>query len=379
MWSTAHRSRATRAADTRSRDLDSGDHRFALVAIDPSGNRSQPVEYKWDVDVAGPATQLTAVPGSPTNSTSASFRLSTEPGATLSCRVDGGGWEPCGPTYERYNLPHGSHVFEAYAADTLGNAGPVVQHRWEIDTMLPVTTLDPGIGPAEGSRTDARSARFAFAANEPLRRFECSVDGGAFRPCAGTQELTGLGLGAHSFRVQAVDHAGNTGPAAVRSWTVVAPPRPDRDRDGYSPPADCRDDDPRIHPGAYDIPGNDVDEDCRFGPAPAEPLGAGVRGEFATQHGRTRVLRLDALRVPAGTRIEVRSCRKARSGCSTRVLSVAAARPRVALKRLAGRGSLRRGARLTIRMTRPLSIGRAVTFTMRAGKLPRRVDVDLQP
>ncbi len=126
------------------------------------------------------------------------------------------------------------------------------------------------------------------------------------------------------------------------------------------------------------MPGNDVDEDCKNGPAPAEPLGAGVRGYFATQYGRTRVLRLDALRVPAGTRIEVRTCRKGARGCTTEALTVAAARPRVALKRLTGRRSLARGARLVIRMTRPGSIGRAVTFTMRSHKLPRRVDVDLK-
>ena len=359
--------------------LESGDHRFQLVAIDPSGNRSHVVEWPWTVDVTGPATQITAAPNGPTNATSASFRLATDDGATLRCRIDGGAWEICDDGYERYNLPHGFHVFEAYAIDELRNAGPVVPHRWEIDTMAPVTTLDPGVGPAEGSATDARGARFSFAANEPLRRFECAVDGGAFRPCASPQELSGLGLGAHAFRVQAVDHAGNTGRVAVRNWRVVAPPPPDRDRDGYSPPADCRDDDPAIHPGAHDVPGNAVDEDCKNGPAPAEPLGAGVRGYFATQHGRTRVLRLDALRVPAGTRIAVRTCRKARGGCATRVVTVPSARPRVALKRLAGRKSLPRGARLAIRMTRPETIGRAVTFTMRGNKLPRRVDVDLKP
>jgi hypothetical protein len=42
---------------------------------------------------------------------------------------------------------------------------------------------------------------------------------------------------------------------------------PDRDGDGWLNEQDCAPDNPAIHPGAGEIVGNDVDEDCKDGPA----------------------------------------------------------------------------------------------------------------
>ena len=50
---------------------------------------------------------------------------------------------------------------------------------------------------------------------------------------------------------------------------------PDRDRDGFSPPADCNDTNRRINPGAKDIPGNAIDEDCDGADAPVDKDGDG--------------------------------------------------------------------------------------------------------
>ncbi len=60
----------------------------------------------------------------------------------------------------------------------------------------------------------------------------------------------------------------------------------DFDRDGYSPilgGGDCRDRDPSINPGAYDIPGDGIDQDCFGGPrisraGPAAPRAGPVTG-----------------------------------------------------------------------------------------------------
>jgi hypothetical protein len=91
------------------------------------------------------------------------------------------------------------------------------------DTTAPETTVDSG----PEDPTTVMSATFTFSANEPGVTFACSLDGVAFVACTSPVELTGLGLGAHTFAVQATDHAGNTDPTpASYSWTVVAQPPP---------------------------------------------------------------------------------------------------------------------------------------------------------
>ena len=73
------------------------------------------------------------------------------------------------------------------------------------------------------------SASFAFSSGESgVAGFQCSLDGGPYAACASPKSYSGLGQGARSFQVRAVDALGNPGPAATRSWTVdtVAPPAP---------------------------------------------------------------------------------------------------------------------------------------------------------
>lgn len=74
----------------------------------------------------------------------------------------------------------------------------------------------------------------------------------------------------------AQQHDASLADGAASDATQVAPcestPGADRDQDGVANGVDCNDCDPHVNPGAYDVPGNGVDEDCS-GVADDEPTG----------------------------------------------------------------------------------------------------------
>jgi hypothetical protein len=92
------------------------------------------------------------------------------------------------------------------------------------DTIAPETTLGSG---APDTVTTSTSANFAFSSNEAGASFECALDSGSYEPCTSPKDYSDLSVGAHEFRVRAVDEAGNRdGSPATHSWTVEAPPAP---------------------------------------------------------------------------------------------------------------------------------------------------------
>ncbi|HET7574872.1 MAG TPA: right-handed parallel beta-helix repeat-containing protein [Solirubrobacterales bacterium] len=80
------------------------------------------------------------------------------------------------------------------------------------------------IGKRPAARTHARRATFRFSASEPGSRFQCSLDRKPFRACRSPRTFKRLRPGKHSFRVRAVDAAGNRDPtpAAFRFRVVRA-------------------------------------------------------------------------------------------------------------------------------------------------------------
>ena len=165
-----------------------------------------------------PETYITAGPDGPTSDATPQFAFNADGAATFSCRVDGGDWFACASPEGLPELADGPHAFEVAARDATGNVDPTPARReFVVDTDAPETTVG---GPS--GRIAASEATFTFGADEQDVRYMCEVDGQGMEDCdPPSKTLDGLGEGAHSFAVVAVDAAGNADPSpATREFEV---------------------------------------------------------------------------------------------------------------------------------------------------------------
>jgi hypothetical protein len=80
--------------------------------------------------------------------------------------------------------------------------------------------------------TNSTSASFTFTANDPtsggvssgIDKVKCKIDALAYADCTttGSQSYSGLALGSHTFKVEAIDKAGNVSDEQVYTWAIHA-------------------------------------------------------------------------------------------------------------------------------------------------------------
>jgi hypothetical protein len=185
--------------------------------VDASGNAttsSRPIV----IDNAEPETSIVKGPRRLVRTTTPVFYFESEPGATFTCSLDGAPFRVCAEPAVYANLPDGRHVFRVRAQDAAGRIDKSPASRaWRIDLRAPKTVL-------ERTKTTSSApgrATFAFSAGEPAT-FRCSLDGAAWTRCASPIRYRRLLRGAHTFRVRAVDTAGNLDKTPARfAWTVA--------------------------------------------------------------------------------------------------------------------------------------------------------------
>ena len=136
----------------------------------------------------------------------------------------------------------------------------------------------------------------------------------------------------------------------------------DVDGDGFPVPVDCDDANAAIRPGALEIRGNLVDENCDRRVSPWVAVAAAVTNQWALDGSRTRLRSLVVRLAPKGARVTL-SCR----GRTCPFKSTRRARsPRdlapVSFSKLFRRARLRSGVRLTLTITAPETIGRIYTY-----------------
>ncbi len=181
-----------------------------------------------------PDTSIVEKPSNPTNSRNALFTFTgidnTTPTANLGfeCRLDSTSdlaWVECDNPQEYTTLAPGQHTFEVRAIDENGLADPTpASYTWTYVALPSGVPPDTFINIAPPAATPLLEALFTFSSNEPNVTFECSLDGAPFTPCAFAAEYSfeEFEVGAHQFRVRAIDFEGNIDPTpAVHNWTIL--------------------------------------------------------------------------------------------------------------------------------------------------------------
>jgi hypothetical protein len=119
--------------------------------------------------------------------------------------------------------PDGSYALTAFAVDTLGNQTPAAQYAkatFVIDTVPPgppVITAHPD------TETESTTATFRYTSGDGTLSsgsFLCSLDFAPFTPCPDHITYSNLATGQHTFRVEAVDPAGNVSTIVSFTWTI---------------------------------------------------------------------------------------------------------------------------------------------------------------
>jgi hypothetical protein len=113
-------------------------------------------------------------------------------------------------------------VFRATATDAAGNtsACSATSVSYVEDSSAPDTRVT--FAPAGTTRDRTPTFLFSARGDEENVTFVCSLDGRAFRSCDSPKTYGKLSLRRHSFKVRAVDAAGNSDPsAASRGFRVV--------------------------------------------------------------------------------------------------------------------------------------------------------------
>jgi hypothetical protein len=241
--------------------LGSGSHAFRVQAV--AGNKtSSPASYSWTIDTTAPTlSSINRADANPTKANSLHWTVTfSEPvknvvagdfglvsanlGGTApfvsSVATSGSSpaavWTVTISTTGTTGANNGSIELDLTskgvsptqiqdaAGNVLATTPPVHGQAYTFDTTPPPAPTLTSTPPDPQSGADA-SATFAWTDSEPGVNYLCSVDGGAYAVCTSPKSysVNSLQQGQHTFRVIAVDAAGNQSAAASYTWNIVQP------------------------------------------------------------------------------------------------------------------------------------------------------------
>ena len=248
---------------------------------------------------------------------------------------------------------------------------PVTSLRpWAADnTYLAEDDLDGRAQPTVEPRTVVNHVR-----KGQWVRIECQTVGEEVYGSALWDKVNGLYVPDHYLKTYTTGFLDG----APRCDTAPPPP-PDQDGDGFPAAQDCNDLDPAIHPGAIEVPGNAVDENCDGIREALPMMTAGVSAGWRTHGSHTSMERLLVTNGTPNMTVELR-CSGSHCPFKRRTATAArGGRVNVLTANKRFRNRYRSGQTLELRVTAPDRIGKVIRYKLRRGHSPVQTSLCLAP
>lgn len=183
---------------------------------------------------------------------------------------------------------------------------------------------------------------------------------------AGDYLLQVAGYGTHNA---AAGQDSDSGSFTVSAEFAATPPNPDRDGDGVKNEADCQPDNPGVHPGAKDKPGNGIDENCDHHDARLAVLRVDPKDLLSQGLRRGIKIVKFSLVLPRGTKVALRCSRRA-CRSSTRIVPGRSGRRAYVVRGISNK-VIRRNQYFSVYLTRTGYRGVYLRYRNRGGKLTK--------